>query len=182
MTTMVSVRRGRYVAMGGDGQVTLGNTVVKGNACKVRFLYKKQVLAGFAGSTADAFTLFGHFERKLEQYQGNLTRASVELAKEWRTDKLLRRLEALLAVADQQHSLLVSGCGDVIDPKSGIVAIGSGGDFAKAAAKAMIENTNLSARQIVTKSLAIAADICIYSNDHLVVHVLGSKGIKEGED
>jgi ATP-dependent HslUV protease, peptidase subunit HslV len=164
MTTIVSVRRDGQVALGGDGQVTLGNTVMKGNARKVRRLYQNKVIAGFAGGTADAFTLFERFEAKLEKHQGNLTRAAVELAKDWRTDRALRRLEALLAVADATTSLIITGNGDVVEPEDSLIAIGSGGPFAQAAARALLENSTLSAREIVEKSLEIAADICIYSN------------------
>jgi len=171
-TTIISVRRGNQVVIGGDGQVTLGNTVMKGNARKVRRLYNDRVIAGFAGGTADAFTLFERFEAKLEAYSGNLTRAAVEMAKDWRTDRMLRRLEALLAVADAESSLIISGNGDVIDPEQGLIAIGSGGPFAQAAAKALLENSELSARDIVEKSLNIAADICIYTNQNLTIEVL----------
>jgi len=171
-TTIISVRRGNQVVIGGDGQVTLGNTVMKGNARKVRRLYNDRVIAGFAGGTADAFTLFERFEAKLEMYSGNLTRAAVEMAKDWRTDRMLRRLEALLAVADAESSLIISGNGDVIDPEQGLIAIGSGGPFAQAAAKALLENSELSARDIVEKSLNIAADICIYTNQNLTIEVL----------
>jgi ATP-dependent HslUV protease subunit HslV len=170
-TTILSVRRGGVVAMGGDGQVTVGNTVMKGNARKVRRLYEGKVLAGFAGGTADAFTLFERFEGKLEKH-GNLTRAAIELAKDWRTDRALRRLEALLCVADAQASFIVSGNGDVIEPEDTVMAIGSGGPFALAAARALIANTELSAREIVERSLAITADICIYTNRNLVVDEL----------
>lgn len=163
-TTIVSVRRNGKVCIGGDGQVSLGNTVMKGNARKVRRLYKDRVIAGFAGGTADAFTLFERFEGKLEAHQGNLTRAAVELAKDWRTDRMLRRLEALLAVADQSASLIITGNGDVIEPEDDLIAIGSGGPYAQSAARALMENTELSARDIVEKSLEIAADICIYTN------------------
>jgi len=152
------------VVIGGDGQVSLGNTVMKGNARKVRRLYKDQVIAGFAGGTADAFTLFERFEAKLEQHQGQLTRAAVELAKDWRTDRILRRLEALLAVADKESSLIITGNGDVIQPEDDLIAIGSGGPFAQSAARALLDNTQLSAREIVEKSLGIAGDICIYTN------------------
>lgn len=165
-TTIVSVRRGNKVVIGGDGQVTLGNTVMKGNAKKVRRLYQDQVIAGFAGGTADAFTLFERFERKLETYQGNLTRAAVELAKDWRTDRAMRRLEALLAVADRKTSLIITGNGDVIEPEHGLIAIGSGGPYAQAAAKALLDNTDLDARHIVEQALNIAAEICIYTNQH----------------
>ncbi|WP_040853063.1 ATP-dependent protease subunit HslV [Thiorhodospira sibirica] len=171
-TTIVSVRRGGCVALGGDGQVSLGNTIMKGNARKVRRLYQDKVLAGFAGGTADAFTLFERFEGKLEKYSGNLTRAAVELAKDWRTDRMLRRLEALLAVADQESSLIISGNGDVIEPEDSLIAIGSGGPFAQAAARALLDNTELQAQEIVTKALNIAADICIYTNHHLSIETL----------
>lgn len=168
-TTIVSVRRGNQVVIGGDGQVTLGNSVMKGNARKVRRLYKDRVLAGFAGGTADAFTLFERFEGKLETHSGNLTRAAVEMAKDWRTDRMLRRLEALLAVADETASLVISGNGDVIEPEKGLIAIGSGGDFAKAAATALLAHTELDARSVVSNSLSIAADICIYTNNNLTI-------------
>ena len=171
-TTIVSVRRNSQVVIGGDGQVSLGDTVMKGNARKVRRLYKDQVLAGFAGSTADAFTLFERFEGKLEKHQGQLVRSAVELAKDWRTDRMLRRLEALLLVADKDASLIISGNGDVIEPEKGIMAIGSGGHFAKAAAIAMVENSQLDARDIVEKSLNIAADICVYTNHQLTIEEL----------
>ena len=171
-TTIVSVRRNNQVVIGGDGQVSLGETVMKGNARKVRRLYKDQVLAGFAGSTADAFTLFERFESKLEKHQGQLVRSAVELAKDWRTDRMLRRLEALLLVADKDASLLISGNGDVIEPEQGIMAIGSGGHFAKSAATALFENTELEARSIVEKSLTIAADICVYTNHQLTIEEL----------
>jgi len=171
-TTIVSVRRGNQVIIGGDGQVSFGNTILKGNAKKVRRLYKDQVLAGFAGGTADAFTLFERFEKKLESYHGHLTRAAVELAKDWRTDKALRRLEAMLAVADAKASLIISGNGDVIEPEHGVIAIGSGGPYAKAATIALLENTELSAKEIVQKALSIAADICIYTNHHLTIEAL----------
>lgn len=171
-TTILSVRRGNTVVIGGDGQVSLGNTVMKGNARKVRRLYRDQVIAGFAGGTADAFTLFEKFEAKLEKHQGHLVRAAVELAKDWRTDRMLRRLEALLAVADKKASLIISGNGDVIEPEHGIMAIGSGGDFAKSAALALAENTELEARAIVEKSLGIAGDICIYTNSNLTIETL----------
>jgi ATP-dependent HslUV protease subunit HslV len=170
-TTILSVRRAGTVAMGGDGQVSLGQTIMKGNARKVRRLYNGRVLAGFAGGTADAFTLFERFEGKLEKY-GNLSRAAVELAKDWRTDRALRRLEALLCVADAQASLIVSGNGDVIEPEHDIMAIGSGGPFAQAAARALVENTGLSAREIVEKAMAIAADTCVYTNHNIVVDEL----------
>ena len=171
-TTILSVRRNGTVVIGGDGQVTMGNTVMKGNARKVRRLYKDQVLAGFAGETADAFTLFERFEAKLEMYQGHLVRAAVELAKDWRTERSLRRLEALLAVADKKASLIITGNGDVIEPEENIIAIGSGGPFAQAAACALTKNTKLNARSIVEKSLDIAADICIYTNHNRVIEEL----------
>ncbi len=160
------------MVLGGDGQVSLGDTVIKSNTKKVRRLYKDQVLAGFAGGTADAFTLFERFEGKLEEYSGNLVRSAVELAKEWRTDRFLRRLEALLVVCDLNDSLIISGNGDVIQPEDGLMAIGSGGNYAKAAAKAMIETTDLSARQIVEKSLAIAGEICVYTNHNITIEEL----------
>ncbi len=175
-TTIVSVRRGDRVVIGGDGQVTLGNTVMKGNARKVRRLYKDRVLAGFAGATADAFTLFERFEAKLEKHSGHLTRAAVEMAKDWRTDRVLRRLEALLAVADQDASLLITGNGDVIEPEQGLIAMGSGGPFAQAAARALIDNTDMSAREIVEQSLAIAGEICIYTNHNRTIEELTIDG------
>ena len=171
-TTILSVRRGNQVVIGGDGQVTLGNTVMKGNARKVRRLYKDQVIAGFAGGTADAFTLFERFESKLELHQGHLIRAAVELAKDWRTDRMLRRLEAVLAVADSKSSLIITGNGDVIEPEESLIAIGSGGPFAQAAARALLENTDLSAKEIVQQGLKIAGDICIYTNNHLTIEEL----------
>jgi len=171
-TTILSVRSGASVALGGDGQVTLGNVVVKGGAKKVRRLYKDQILAGFAGGTADAFTLFERFEAKLEKHQGNLMRSAVELAKDWRTDRILRRLEAMLVVADREHSLIITGVGDVLEPEQGIVAIGSGGPYAQSAALALLNNTNLNARDIVDKALAIAADLCIYTNHQRTIEVL----------
>jgi ATP-dependent HslUV protease subunit HslV len=174
-TTILSVRTGGKVVIGGDGQVTLGNTIMKSNARKVRRLYKDQVIAGFAGGTADAFTLFERFESKLEMHQGHLTRAAVELAKDWRTDRMLRRLEALLAVADKRASLIITGNGDVIEPEESIIAIGSGGAFAQAAATALIRNTKLSARSIVEKSLAIAGAICIYTNQNFTIEELESE-------
>ncbi len=174
-TTILSVRRSGSVVIGGDGQVSLGNTVMKGNARKVRRLYKERVLAGFAGATADAFTLFERFEGKLEQHHGNLARAAVELAKDWRTDRMLRRLEALLCVADAKDSLIISGTGDVIEPEHKLMAIGSGGAFAQSAARALLDNTELSAREIVEKSLGIAADICIYTNHNLVLEELDTE-------
>jgi len=171
-TTILSVRRGNSVALGGDGQVTLGNIVVKATARKVRRLYNERILAGFAGGTADAFTLFERFEAKLEQYQGNLLRAAVELAKDWRTDRALRRLEAMLSVADSEHSLIITGNGDVLEPEYGIVAIGSGGAYAQSAARALLENTSLAPAEIVRKSLEIAGDLCIYTNQNHVIEVL----------
>ncbi len=168
-TTILSVRRENEVVIGGDGQVSLGDTVMKGNANKVRKLYRDQVLAGFAGGTADAFTLFERFEAKLEAHQGHFMRAAVELAKDWRTDRLLRRLEAMLCVVDKHHSLIISGNGDVIEPEDNIMAIGSGGAFAKSAARALLMNTELSARAVVEKSLTIAAEICVYTNTHLTL-------------
>ena len=166
------MRRGQDVVLGGDGQVTLGQTVLKANARKVRRLYREQVLAGFAGATADAFTLFERFEAKLEKHQGHLVRAAVELAKDWRTDRMLRRLEALLAVADRQASLILTGNGDVVEPEQGLIAIGSGGPYAQAAARALLESTELDARTIVERSLGIAADICIYTNRNIVIEEL----------
>jgi ATP-dependent HslUV protease subunit HslV len=172
-TTILAVRRHGRVVVGGDGQVTLGNTVMKGNARKVRRLYKDRVLAGFAGGTADAFTLFERFEGKLEKHQGNLTRAAVEMAKDWRTDRVLRRLEALLIVADNTATLMITGNGDVIEPEHDLIAIGSGGPFAQSAALALYQNTELDARSIVEKSLGIAAGICIYTNGNLTIEELG---------
>ncbi|MGR9052093.1 MAG: ATP-dependent protease subunit HslV [Gammaproteobacteria bacterium] len=174
-TTILSVRRGDKVVIGGDGQVTMGNTVMKGNARKVRRLYHDKVIAGFAGATADAFTLFEHFEGKLEKHRGNLTRAAVEMAKDWRTDRALRRLEALLAIADAKASFIISGTGDVIEPEQDLIAIGSGGPFAQSAARALLENTDLSAREIVERSLNIAADICIYTNHNLRIEELDAE-------
>lgn len=171
-TTILSVRQGQKVVLGGDGQVSMGNTVMKSNARKVRRLYKDRILAGFAGGTADAFTLFERFEAKLEKHQGHLMRSAVELAKDWRTDRILRRLEALLAVADKTASLIITGSGDVIEPEGGLIAIGSGGPYAQAAARALLEHTTLSAREIVEKALHIAADICIYTNHHLTIEEL----------
>mgnify|MGYP006118927311 FL=1 len=171
-TTIVSVRREDKVVIGGDGQVSQGNTIMKGNACKVRRLYKDQVVAGFAGGTADAFTLFERFEEQLEKHHGKLVRSAVELAKLWRTERALRRLEALLVVADKESSLVVTGNGDVIEPDDSIMAIGSGGPFALAASRALIQNTNLDARVIVEKSLAIAADICVYTNMNVTIEEL----------
>ena len=172
-TTILSARRDGKVALGGDGQVTLGNIVIKASARKVRRLYHDKILAGFAGGTADAFTLFERFEAKLEKHQGNLMRSAVELAKDWRTDRILRRLEAMLAVADRDCSLVITGIGDVLEPEFGLLAIGSGGPYAQAAARALLENTELGAEDIVRKSLSIAADLCIYTNQNLVVEVLG---------
>ena len=175
-TTIISVRRqtpqGLEVAIGGDGQVTLGHIVVKGSARKVRKLYHGKVLAGFAGATADAFTLFERFEAKLEKHQGHLMRAAIELTKDWRTDRVLRKLEAMLAVADHSASLIITGNGDVLEPEQGIVAIGSGGAYAQAAARALIENTELEPRDIVSKALGIAGDLCIYTNHHHTIEVL----------
>ncbi len=171
-TTILSVRRGKEVVIGGDGQVSLGNTVMKSNARKVRRLYNNQILAGFAGSTADAFTLFELFENKLQKHAGHLVRSAVELAKDWRTDKILRRLEALLAVADVTSSLIITGNGDVIEPEHSLIAIGSGGPYAQAAGRALLENTELSAREITEKALHIAADICIYTNHQLTIETL----------
>ncbi|MEY3202647.1 MAG: hypothetical protein RIR70_2197 [Pseudomonadota bacterium] len=168
-TTILSVRRGNQVALGGDGQVTLGNIVIKSSARKIRRLYQDRILAGFAGGTADAFTLFERFESKLEKHQGNLLRSAVELAKDWRTDRMLRRLEAMLAVADRDHSLVITGNGDVLEPEWGLVAIGSGGAYAQSAARALLENTTLAPAEIVKKSLSIAGDLCIYTNQtHLI--------------
>lgn len=172
MTTILSVRRNGEVALGGDGQVSLGNTIMKGNAKKVRRLYGGQVIAGFAGGTADAFTLFERFEAQLEKHQGQLVRAAVELAKDWRTDRALRRLEALLAVADKESSLIITGNGDVIEPEDSLIAIGSGGPFAQASARAMLDNTELSASDIVEKGLTIAADICVFTNHSRTIEVL----------
>jgi len=172
-TTILSARRGGKVALGGDGQVTLGNIVIKATARKVRRLYHERILAGFAGGTADAFTLFERFEAKLEKHQGNLMRSAVELAKDWRTDRMLRRLEAMLAVADAEHSLVITGNGDVLEPEFGLIAIGSGGPYAQAAARALLENTEIGAEDIVRKSLAIAADMCIYTNQNVIVETLG---------
>ena len=171
-TTILSVRRGNRVALGGDGQVTLGNIVVKATARKIRRLYQDRILAGFAGGTADAFTLFERFEAKLEKHQGNLMRSAVELAKDWRTDRMLRRLEAMLSVADAEHSLVITGNGDVLEPEFGIVAIGSGGAYAQAAARALLENTALDPADIVKKSLSIAGDICIYTNQNHLIETL----------
>ncbi|ATG59347.1 MULTISPECIES: ATP-dependent protease subunit HslV [Pseudoalteromonas] len=172
MTTIVSVRRDNKVVIGGDGQVSLGNTVMKGNARKVRRLYNGKVIAGFAGGTADAFTLFERFESKLEMHQGNLTKAAVEMAKDWRSDRALRKLEALLAVADETASLIITGNGDVVQPENDLIAIGSGGNFAQSAATALLENTDLSAREIVEKSLTIAGDICVFTNNFQTIEEL----------
>jgi ATP-dependent HslUV protease, peptidase subunit HslV len=171
-TTIVSVRRGNSVALGGDGQVTLGNMVVKSTARKVRRIYHDKILAGFAGATSDAFTLFERFEGKLEKHQGNLTRAAVELAKDWRQDRILRRLEAMLAVADQTTSLILTGNGDVLEPEHGIVAIGSGGGFAQASARALTQHSSLTAKEIVAESLKVAGEICIYTNQNHVIEEL----------
>jgi len=171
-TTILSVRRGSSVALGGDGQVTLGQVVLKGGAKKVRRLFQDRILAGFAGGTADAFTLFERFEAKLDKHQGNLMRSAVELAKDWRSDRVLRRLEAMLAVADREYSLLITGTGDVLEPEQGIVAIGSGGPYAQSAARALLENTSLAPKEIVEKALSIAADICIYTNHQRTIEVL----------
>jgi len=171
-TTILSVRRGNRVALGGDGQVTLGNVVVKATARKVRRLYQDRILAGFAGGTADAFTLFERFEAKLEKHQGNLTRSAVELAKDWRTDRMLRRLEAMLAIADKETSLIVTGTGDVLEPEQGLIAIGSGGPYAQAAAKALLDNTDLSPAEIVKRALSIAGDLCIYTNQQHTIEVI----------
>ncbi|NCO84165.1 MAG: HslU--HslV peptidase proteolytic subunit [Nitrospirae bacterium CG_4_10_14_3_um_filter_44_29] len=171
-TTILCVRRDGKVTIAGDGQVTMGNTVLKHNAKKIRTMYDNKIIAGFSGATADAFTLFERFEAKIESYRGNITRAAVELAKDWRTDKMLRRLEALLLIADKEHTFIISGTGDVIEPEEGIAAIGSGGPYAQAAAKALFENTNLSAREIVEKSMKIASNICIYTNENITVEEL----------
>lgn len=171
-TTILSVRRGEHVAIGGDGQVTLGATVVKSTARKVRRLFHGKVLAGFAGATADAFTLFERFEAQLEKHQGHLVRSAVDLAKDWRTDRMLRRLEAMLAVADRQSSLIITGNGDVLEPEYGVIAIGSGGNYALAAARALVAHTDLSAREVVEQSLGVAADICIYTNRQFTIETL----------
>lgn len=173
-TTILSVRRNGSVVIGGDGQVSMGNTIMKGNARKVRRLYHNKVIAGFAGGTADAFTLFERFEGKLEKHQGHLTRAAVELAKDWRTDRMLRRLEALLSVADGTASLVISGNGDVIEPEHDLIAIGSGGSFAESAARALMQNTDLDARSIVEKSLKIASEICVFTNDNFTIEELNA--------
>jgi ATP-dependent HslUV protease subunit HslV len=171
-TTILSVRRGKVVAMGGDGQVTLGNLVIKASARKVRRIHQGQILAGFAGGTADAFTLFERFEAKLDKHQGNLMRSAVELAKDWRSDRALRRLEAMLAVADRENSLIITGNGDVVEPEYGIVAIGSGGAFAHSAARALVENSELDPAEVVRKSLQIASELCIYTNQNFTIEVL----------
>ncbi|GAA5089907.1 MAG: ATP-dependent protease subunit HslV [Alcaligenaceae bacterium] len=171
-TTIIAVRRGNEVAIGGDGQVTLGNVVVKGTARKIRRLYKDQVLAGFAGATADAFTLQERFEAKLEKHQGHLLRAAVELTRDWRTDRVLRRLEAMLIVADKEHTLILTGNGDVLEPEHGLAAIGSGGSYAQSAGLALLHNTDLSPAEIVKKSLEIAGDLCIYTNQNHIVETL----------
>ena len=171
-TTILSVRRGQCVAMGGDGQVTLGNIVIKSSARKVRRIHQGRILAGFAGGTADAFTLFERFEAKLDKHQGNLLRSAVELAKDWRSDRALRRLDAMLAVADRENSLIITGNGDVLEPEYGIVAIGSGGAFAHSAARALVENSELDPAEVVRKSLQIAGDLCIYTNQNLTIEVL----------
>lgn len=171
-TTILCVRRDGKVAIGGDGQVTMGNTVLKHNAKKIRRMYGDRVIAGFSGATADAFTLFEKFEAKLESYRGNITRAAVELAKDWRTDRVLRRLEALLIIADNEHTFIISGTGDVIEPEDGVAAIGSGGPFAQASAKALYDNTSLSAREIVEKSMKITSGICIYTNENITIEEL----------
>ncbi|HCI02714.1 MAG TPA: HslU--HslV peptidase proteolytic subunit [Oceanospirillaceae bacterium] len=172
MTTIVSVRRGDKVVLGGDGQVSLGNTVMKGNARKVRRLYQNEVIAGFAGGTADAFTLFERFEAQLQKHQGQLVRSAVELAKDWRSDRALRKLEAMLVVANKEASLIVTGNGDVVEPEEGLIAIGSGGNYAQAAATALLQNTDLSAEEIVAKSLSIAADICVFTNHNTTIESL----------
>lgn len=172
MTTIVSVRRGDKVVLGGDGQVSLGNTVMKGNARKVRRLYQNEVIAGFAGGTADAFTLFERFEAQLQKHQGQLVRSAVELAKDWRSDRALRKLEAMLVVANKEASLIITGNGDVVEPEEGLIAIGSGGNYAQAAATALLHNTDLSAEEIVAKSLSIAADICVFTNHNTTIESL----------
>ncbi|MET0185572.1 MAG: ATP-dependent protease subunit HslV [Achromobacter sp.] len=173
-TTILSVRRGNVVALGGDGQVTLGNVVVKSTARKIRRLYHEKILAGFAGGTSDAFTLFERFEAKLEKHQGNLMRAAVELTRDWRTDRVLRRLEAMLIVADTEHTLVLTGNGDVLEPENGLAAIGSGGSYAQAAALALLQNTDLPPEAVVKKALEIAGDLCIYTNQNHVIETLGS--------
>lgn len=181
-TTIIAVRRDKFVAMGGDGQVTLGDTVMKHGARKVRWLYDDQVLAGFAGSTADAFTLFERFEEKLELYNGNLTRAAVEMAKDWRMDKMLRRLEALLIVADEEHTFVISGNGDVIEPDDDIVGIGSGAAYAESAARALLRHSELEAVEIVKAAMKITSEICIYTNDRLTLEVLPKEQEEESEE
>ncbi|MDI6743864.1 MAG: ATP-dependent protease subunit HslV [Thermodesulfovibrionales bacterium] len=171
-TTILCVRRNGKVAIAGDGQVTMGNTVLKHNAKKIRTMYDNKIIAGFSGATADAFTLFERFEAKIESYRGNIKRAAVELAKDWRTDKILRRLEALLIIADKEHTFIISGTGDVIEPEDGVAAIGSGGPYAQAAAKGLFENTNLSAKEIVEKAMKIASNICIYTNESITIEEL----------
>ncbi len=171
-TTILCVRHNGKVAIAGDGQVTMGNTVLKHNAKKIRTMYDDKIIAGFSGATADAFTLFERFEAKIESYRGNIRRAAVELAKDWRTDKVLRRLEALLIIADKEHTFIISGTGDVIEPEDGIAAIGSGGPYAQAAARALLENTNLSAKEVVEKSMKIASNICIYTNENITTEEL----------
>jgi ATP-dependent HslUV protease subunit HslV len=178
MTTILSVRKEGEVALGGDGQVSLGNTIMKGNAKKVRRLYHGKVIAGFAGGTADAFTLFERFEAQLEKHQGNILKAAVELAKDWRTDRALRKLEALLAVADEKHSLIITGNGDVIEPEDSLIAIGSGGPYAQASARALMENTDLSAEEIVQKGLQIASDICVFTNNQFTIEHISNKDKK----
>lgn len=175
MTTIVSVRRYKTVVIGGDGQATLGNTIMKSNVKKIRRLYKDKIIAGFAGSTTDAFTLFELFEQKLENFQGNLTRSAVKLAKDWRTNKILRKLEAILAVVDKKTSLIITGNGDVIQPENNLIAIGSGGPYAQAAARAMLENTKMNAKKITEKALQIASDICIYTNNFFNFESLSSE-------
>ena len=181
-TTILSVRRDNTVVIGGDGQVSMGNTIMKGNARKVRRLYKDQVIAGFAGGTADAFTLFERFEAKLDQHHGNLTRAAVELAKDWRTDRILRKLEALLAVADRDASLIITGNGDVIQPEDDLIAIGSGGPYAQSAARALLDNTSLDAGAIVAEGLKIAGDICVYTNHNHTIEVLDCSASQPTKD
>ncbi len=171
-TTVICIRHKGQVAMGGDGQVSMGQTILKQTARKIRRLYKDKVLAGFAGATSDAFALFSRFENKLEEYRGNMSRAAIELAKDWRLDKALRQLEALLIVADKESSFLISGTGDVVEPDDGIIAVGAGGPYALAAARALISHTNLSAREIVLEAMKISADICVYTNDHIVIEEL----------
>lgn len=171
-TTILCIRRDGKVAIAGDGQVTMGNTVLKHNAKKIRTMYNDKIIAGFSGATADAFTLFERFEAKIESYRGNIKRAAVELAKDWRTDKILRKLEALLIIADKEHTFIISGTGDVIEPEDGVAAIGSGGPYAQSAASALLENTNLSAREIAEKAMKIASGICIYTNDNITIEEL----------